>query len=1623
MDADLKELLTKHLSEQNEIIKKLSEQQVSQVHSPSADDLRKGKLHSIYNLLQKSHKIKDFSQTSKDVKSWINKFEEVVSSLLYGATDLNIGVESLKRGEYITLLRSKLDLFVIKELEQKFQIHEPSALKWDTVTVAQIKDLLLEQFGEKEPKISSVQRLFGPARMRKPPEMSVKNFYCSWQEKLPLCVLPNTEAEMKSFVDLIHRCAFYLSLDDSYLQKELSNIPEKDQSLQKFYTEAVSAESRRLHYQDTIAVSNSSDSSTGVSVNKTYDGASKGSSKNRRKKPWRPPSGATDAPEAKASATPTTAAVSTSNASPNPSQQRGKPPPDRKKRKPICWRCDVVGHTVHNCPDLPESYRNTQYHLNQSQNTTNKLEFQSFKVSVSQNGDPQGAQILSIDSPATVSSIELSNAVPCEESGAPFPCVDSPAIVSTVPKVEEFNVSMTRASLPIVKNLVAGVLLNGIVKCEMEIDTAACHCVLSYEVFQELVKKSGNNPPKLDAGQFIMKMADGTPSKAVKGCAYLSIARADNPSQFGTFPVMIVDGPNILLGRPALQTLWPLQYGQWSKVAEESKDALCSSCAAVRCETSCTASANAPPCVSTRQIPPPPERNEVSQEEGEAYCKRLFDAFPGLTDGKQGTFKGVEAEIHIKPGHEQFLKVLGPAKVPHGLKDEYEPKLDVMYETGNPVDGRGLKVATPVVPVVTQKNGKRKLRLCLNYKRTLNDHIEDEHYVFPTCAEQLDKLKGQFYSCLDVEGAFTQVLIKPDSRKWCTAVTHRGYLEPTRLPFGIKTAPKIFQEGMDRMIHGMDGKSPVPNTACICDDICVTGATPQEHFANLTELLIRLDTAGLKLNKEKCKFYQPSVKFLGKIIDRNGQRVDPSAVRAIEQMPPPKDKSALRSFLGHMSYVSKHIADVRSARAPLDALLKTDSKFIWTSQHEKAFNLCKKLASNTATLAHFDEKLPLVLTTDASPVGLGACLSHRVTIDGKTFLKPISFASCALKGSERNYAQIDREGLAVHWATKYYRQFLYCRKFELHTDCSALTRIFGSKNDLGGCATSRLNRWAAALMEYDFTASHIKGANNKVCDSLSRLPVPAQGELQVPSPTGVGQPVTIDDLSRKMSVKHIDYEDVSAQEAMTTASCLSLLPDPDETHVSICKIVADTTAVWDILPLTVKDVARATIGDRTLGKLLSAVRSGQINKNDPDLKPYMSVFEDLHIEQGVVLHGARIIVPAKQRLRLLSELHMTHIGVVKMKEVAREYFWWPGISKEIEDIAKSCNGCNKFRRKPAPAPLCPWPFARRPMERVHIDYCEYKGKQLLVMIDAYSKYIWTHVMNADTTTLKTLAVLYGWFCETNGFPTTLVSDNGPQFTSHEFAGKMKKWGIKHILTPPYHPASNGLAEKAVHIVKDKLKKMNAPANPIDLFVTLQAALRAYRATPHCSTGQTPFQLIASAPVQVMFPLLQLSEDKSQVTKRSASLKDNIRTARKFRPGDKVLVYDTQSKLNSQGVIQKVKSNNSYLVSLNDSVKHISGDHIRLMSEDSEIDNANIENKEIYSNLDYSEIVNDHEDCSTSEDYNDSSDDEFLSTPIGNAVVQNPVARRRGHRKEAEKLIDSLSQPTPPTRLRTRSGRN
>ena len=214
------------------------------------------------------------------------------------------------------------------------------------------------------------------------------------------------------------------------------------------------------------------------------------------------------------------------------------------------------------------------------------------------------------------------------------------------------------------------------------------------------------------------------------------------------------------------------------------------------------------------------------------------------------------------------------------------------------------------------------------------------------------------------------------------------------------------------------------------------------------------------------------------------------------------------------------------------------------------------------------------------------------------------------------------------------------------------------------------------------------------------------------------------------------------------------------------------------------------------------------------------------VRHWVLMWGARVIVPPKGRDMLLKELHETHPGIVKMKAFARSYIWWPGLAAEIE-MCKDCTTCQLHSKQPPAAPLQPWEWPGRTWHRMHIDYAgPFDRPMILIIVDAHSKYIDAHVSAA--TTGATLTKLIQTFAIL-GLPSTVVSDNGSCFCSEEFEQFCRANGIKHIKSSPYHPSSNGLAERAVQTVKAGFKKTNG-----NLEDRLYSFLARYRVTPQAT---------------------------------------------------------------------------------------------------------------------------------------------------------------------------------------------
>ena len=200
--------------------------------------------------------------------------------------------------------------------------------------------------------------------------------------------------------------------------------------------------------------------------------------------------------------------------------------------------------------------------------------------------------------------------------------------------------------------------------------------------------------------------------------------------------------------------------------------------------------------------------------------------------------------------------------------------------------------------------------------------------------------------------------------------------------------------------------------------------------------------------------------------------------------------------------------------------------------------------------------------------------------------------------------------------------------------------------------------------------------------------------------------------------------------------------------------------------------------------------------SDATLQPYFNRKDELSVVDGCVLWGSRVVIPPPGRKLVLSQLHDTHPGITKMKCLARSYVWWPGLDSDIISKVQGCEICQSNRSSPAKAPLHLWEWPSRPWDIVHIDHTgPFHGKLFLILIDAHSKWMDVQIVSS-TPSEVTIATLHRIFA-THGLPEHLVSDNTPGFMSAEFKLFMQQNGIKHILTSPYHPSSNGLAERAV----------------------------------------------------------------------------------------------------------------------------------------------------------------------------------------------------------------------------------
>ncbi|XP_063601511.1 uncharacterized protein LOC134777606 [Penaeus indicus] len=449
--------------------------------------------------------------------------------------------------------------------------------------------------------------------------------------------------------------------------------------------------------------------------------------------------------------------------------------------------------------------------------------------------------------------------------------------------------------------------------------------------------------------------------------------------------------------------------------------------------------------------------------------RNLLDKYPDVFSDNPGLTSSVTHDIKLTTTEPVHRK---PYAIPHHLIKPFEAEVQRMKELGviEPSDSPYCS------PVVLVKKSNNTWRFCVDF-RALNNISQFDAEPMPFMDEALGNFTSdKFFTELDLCKGYWQIPLSERSKPYTAFATKYGLMQFARLPFGLKTACATFVRLMRKVIKGLN------NTDCYFDNIVVHNAKWEDHLIDLTNLLNRLRLHGLTAGPDKCFFGYTKIKYLGFTLGDNCLRPVDAKIKAIIDMPLPKTKKQLRSFLGTVSFYRKFIPNFADIVSPINVLLRKYSSNVLILNDEQIarINLLKDKLINAPILTLPDYNKQFFLRTDASDTGLGAILLQEMNGE----LMPVAYASRALLDRETRYAVIERECLAIVWGIEKFKSYLYGKEFILQTDQQPLTYLLNMKNSNG-----RLMRWSLALQAYSFIIQYIKGVDNVGADLLSRCPV------------------------------------------------------------------------------------------------------------------------------------------------------------------------------------------------------------------------------------------------------------------------------------------------------------------------------------------------------------------------------------------------------------------------------------------------------------------------------------------------------------------------------------------------------
>ena len=722
----------------------------------------------------------------------------------------------------------------------------------------------------------------------------------------------------------------------------------------------------------------------------------------------------------------------------------------------------------------------------------------------------------------------------------------------------------------------------------------------------------------------------------------------------------------------------------------------------------------------------------------------------------------------------------------------------------------------------TDEFGAKKRRMVIDFRK-LNEKTIDDKYPVPDINNILSNLgRGKLFSKVDLKSGFHQIVLRESDREKTAFSVNNGKYEFCRLPFGLKNAPRIFQRALDDILREAIGRF----VFVYMDDIIIFSESAELHLQHIEWVLDVLYKANMRVSREKSEFLLREVEYLGFIVSKDGVKTCPDKVAAILNFPAPITLFDVRSFIGLAGYYRRFIRDFASIAKPLTELLKGENGLIsankskgvaisLSSEQLDSFNRLRRiLASEDVILQYPDFKQAFDVTTDASGHAIGAVLSQGD--------KPIMMISRTLKGPELGFATNERELLAIIWALKKFRSYLYgINKINIYTDHQPLAFSVSDKN-----TNAKIKRWKAFIDEHNAKVFYKPGKANVVADALSR-----------------------------QFVNIIEDDDTMAATVHSEESSSHIITKTDSplngygNQIVVEESNENSIKTFIVFRKKKRHVVRFTTIDNLINQLRSVICRDTVNAIHCELSVLGKIQNELvNIFPTTRLRFAPKFVSditnrEEQKEIVTTEHNRAHRCVQNVVEAVLRDYYFPRMTKVTKEIVSNCSICkgNKYVRHPVRQLIAATPIPSKPGERLHIDIYSTDSKHFLTCIDKFSKFAVVQEIKSRSIVDITPALLQLFNIFSN--VKYIYCDNEASLNSQFIASLVSRYGATISSCPPDHSQSNGQVERFHSTLAEMARCLKEERSIDDVVELLYTTAIEYNRTVHSRILERPIDVL------------------------------------------------------------------------------------------------------------------------------------------------------------------------------------